>query len=116
MISNLILEFGLFNYVAIFLCGIIIYSGVVEAGGMAYIITVAQCDLNLSSNEKGILGAICFVGVFCSSHLWGYLADTKGRRRIIQPTIMISFLFSLCSSFATNFYMLVIFRFLNGFL
>lgn len=110
------LEFGFFNYFLIFFAGVIIFAVGLEAGGISYFMPVAQCDLNLTSNEKGILGAVGFIGIICSSHLWGYLADTKGRRRVIQPTLMIAFLFSICSSFATNFYLLAAFRFFNGFL
>lgn len=94
----------------------ILNSVLMEGCGLTYIMTVSQCDLYLSSNEKGILGAMCFLGIICSSHLWGFLADTKGRRRVIQPTLLIAFIFSICSSFTANFYLLATFRFLNGFL
>lgn len=47
--------------------------------------------------------------------MWGFLADTKGRRKVIQPTLLVGFLISFASSFALNFYEFAIMRFLTGF-
>lgn len=87
-----------------------------ETSGVAFIMPVAQCDLGLTNFRKGLLSAIGYVGMILSSHLWGFLADTKGRRRVIRPTILASFVVTLFSSFATNFWLILILRLLNGFL
>ncbi|XP_055309491.1 synaptic vesicle glycoprotein 2B-like isoform X2 [Sitodiplosis mosellana] len=108
-------KFGLFNYVMIFLSGLILNAVLMETCGMAFVIPVSQCDMKLSASEKGILGAVSFFGIICSSHLWGFLADTKGRRCVIQPTLFVAFLLSVTSSFVQNFYLFVALRFLNGF-
>lgn len=89
---------------------------VMEKVGITYIFPVSQCDLNLTANQKGLLGSVGFMGIIVSSHLWGYLADTRGRRRIIQPTLLIASVISIISSFAQSFYLLAALRFLNGFL
>lgn len=49
-----------------------------------------------------------------SSYFWGYMVDTKGRRKIMLPTLLIAFLISLVSSFAQNFYQFAALRFANG--
>ncbi|XP_031639091.1 synaptic vesicle glycoprotein 2B-like [Contarinia nasturtii] len=108
-------KFGFFNYVTIFLSGLILNAVLVETCGISFIIPVSQCDLNLTAGEKGILSAVCFFGIICSSHLWGYLADTKGRRKVILPTLFIAFLLSVASSLVQNFYFFATLRFLNGF-
>lgn len=87
-----------------------------ETVGITFVLPVSQCDLNLTTSEKGILGAASFFGIICTSHLWGFLADTKGRRSVILPTLFIAFLMSFMSSFVQNFYLLTVLRFLNGFL
>lgn len=74
-----VVEFGLFNYVIIFISGLVIYAAVLETISFAYALPVSECDLNLSTSQKGILGAATFVGFTCSSHLWGFLADTRGK-------------------------------------
>lgn len=59
---------------------------------------------------------IYVVGIISSSHLWGFLADTQGRKRVILPTLFLSFTFTLLSSLTTNFWLFVVLRFFNGFL
>lgn len=89
---------------------------IIEMIGISFIFPVSQCDLHLTPRQKGILGAAGYLGIICSSHLWGYLADTRGRRRIIQPTLFATFVVTVAASFVQNFYFLTILRFLTGFL
>lgn len=89
---------------------------IIEMIGISFIFPVSQCDLNLTSSQKGILGAAGFFGIICSSHLWGYLADTKGRRRVIRPTLLATCVVTVTASFVHNFYFLTILRFFTGFL
>lgn len=70
----------------------------------------------MTSTNKGVLTAIAVVGIITSSHMWGFLADTKGRRKIIIPTLFISFLCTVLSSLVTNFSLFVTLRFFTGFL
>lgn len=95
--------------------GLVSSAVFMETCGISYVLPVSECDLQMTSTEKGILGGVSFFGIICSSHLWGYLADTKGRHRIIQPTLLIAFLVSCASSFVQNFPLFVSLRFLNGF-
>lgn len=109
-------EFGVFNYFLILVAGIILNAVYMETCGIGFVLPVSQCDLQLTADQKGILGAATFLGIICSSHVWGYLADTKGRRCIIQPTLLIAFILSVLSTLTNNFYMMASMRFLNGFL
>lgn len=56
------------------------------------------------------------LGIICSSFLWGYLADTTGRKRVMQPTLFLAFLATFLSTFTTSFSTFALLRFLNGFL
>lgn len=116
------------------MCGIVISTALVETLSISYILPVSECDMNLSSTQKGIISAVGFVGlnknyhravvilissyagIISSSHLWGFLADTKGRRTVIVPTLLAAFGCTLLSSLAPNFWVFVVLRFLNGFL
>lgn len=109
-------EFGLFNYVLIFVSAVILYAVGYETCAILYVIPVSQCDLNLNSNQKGILASATFFGIICSSHLWGFLGDLKGRRRVMLPSMMVAFCMSIICSFMKNFYIFTTLRFLNGFL
>lgn len=109
-------EFGFFNYLLILISGMILYAVSIETCGILYVFPVSECDLNLTYTQKGILGSSTLFGIICSSFLWGYLADTRGRRAVIVPTLFVAFFLSVCTSFVTNFYIFTVLRFLNGFL
>lgn len=86
-----------------------------ETLAISFVLPVSQCDISLTIQERGIMSAIGFAGIIVSSHLWGFLADTQGRRRIIRPTLLVGFILTVFSSFSNDFWSLVILRFLNGF-
>lgn len=107
--------FGKFNYVLILVSGLILGASFVDIAGVNLILAISQCELELTNLHKGILGSIGYVGIILSSHLWGFLADTQGRKKIIVPTLLLAFVFTFISSLAKSFWVLVLFKFLNGF-
>lgn len=109
-------EIGRLNYFLLLIAGMIQYAYLAEAILIGYVIPVSQCDIAMSANDKGILGGAMFVGAICSSHLWGFLADTRGRRCIIIPTLFMSFALNVCASLAGSVNALAVFRLLTGFL
>ncbi|XP_054727892.1 synaptic vesicle glycoprotein 2A-like [Anastrepha obliqua] len=108
-------SFGKFNYFLIGISGMVLATVLLETAAMGFILPIAQCDLKLTNQDKGVLSAISFLGIISSSHLWGFLADTKGRRRVIRPTLLAGFAVTVLSSFAINFWIMVLLRFINGF-
>lgn len=106
--------FGRFNYALIIITGAIVCCVFLETVSINYILPVAQCDLNMSNQHKGILSGIGFAGIIVSSHLWGFLADTRGRKAVIVPTLFIAFLLTVISSVTKSFWLMVVLRFLNG--
>lgn len=96
--------------------GMILGTGTMEMLSITFILPLCECDLNLTSNDKGVLAAVSILGVICSSHLWGFLADTKGRRFVIHRTCFTAFAITVISSFVQHFYIFAGLRFLNGFL
>lgn len=96
--------------------GLIQFAVAFETCGCAFIIPVSKCDLDFTAGEKGILSAISFIGIICSSHFFGFLADTKGRRKVMLPTMLVAFILSCISSLCPNVRLLIVSRFLNGFL
>lgn len=93
----------------------ILSAGVIETLGIGFVLPVA-CDLNLTTTQKNILSTVLLIGIIVSSHLWGFLGDTRGRKKVIAPTLFLSFLFTALSSLANNFTVFAIFRFFTGFL
>ncbi|XP_055846361.1 synaptic vesicle glycoprotein 2B-like [Episyrphus balteatus] len=109
-------KFGKFNYFIISVSGFILINVIMETLGISFVLPILKCDLELTYQEKGILGAVGFLGIITSSHLWGFLADTNGRRKIIAPTLFAAYFVSIISSFSPNFVTLAVLRYLNGFL
>uniref|UniRef100_A0A1B0GJR0 Putative synaptic vesicle transporter svop n=1 Tax=Lutzomyia longipalpis TaxID=7200 RepID=A0A1B0GJR0_LUTLO len=108
-------SFGKFNCFVIFVCGINLAAVIIESLGISFVIPVAQCDLELTNSDKGVLSAVAFVGIIISSHLWGFLADTMGRRAVMMPSLFAAFISTLLCSFTSNFWVFVVLRFLSGF-
>ncbi|EDW43767.1 GM19005 [Drosophila sechellia] len=75
--------FGMFNILLLVAAVPAAMSTVYETSTMSYILPSAECDLKLSLLDKGILNAITYAGMISSAVLWGYLADTKGRRNLL---------------------------------
>lgn len=41
-----------------------------ESMNLSYVVPVAQCDLELRLEDKGILNAVCFIGICIFFSLW----------------------------------------------
>lgn len=108
--------FGKFNYILIVLTGAVLGCVFLETVSINVILPVAQCDLEMTTQNKSLLSTVGFVGLIVSSHLWGFLADTRGRKTIIIPSLFIAFCITIISSFTQSFWLFVVLRFLNGFL
>uniref|UniRef100_A0A182RE84 Major facilitator superfamily (MFS) profile domain-containing protein n=1 Tax=Anopheles funestus TaxID=62324 RepID=A0A182RE84_ANOFN len=85
-----------------------------ETMGISIVIPAAQCDLHLSATDKGLLTGVSFAGIIVSSHFWGYIADTKGRRRTLIVSLMLTAICALVSGLSINYTMMVVMRFLVG--
>lgn len=109
-------QFGKFNYFLMILSGGVLSSVLLETLSISFVLPVAEHDLNLTTEDKGILSSVVFAGIIASSHLWGYLADVKGRRVVIIVSLLVSFIFTIISSFVKNFWVFTAMRFLCGFL
>nr|XP_029711049.1 synaptic vesicle glycoprotein 2A-like isoform X3 [Aedes albopictus] len=105
---------GKFQTFLLFVCGFCLMSVINETLNMGFIISAAECDLHLTFSDKGMLNGAAFCGVVISSHFWGFLSDTWGRRKVILLATSVSLAFSVLSSFAVHVWMLIITRFLVG--
>ncbi|CAK1543773.1 unnamed protein product [Leptosia nina] len=105
---------GKFNHLVLLTCGLIMLNVSMESVGMSYVITAAECELELTSEHKGLVNAAAFIGIISTSFLWGYLGDRFGRRAVMLPSMVASAALSITSSFSTNVWMLLVLRILTG--
>lgn len=109
-------EFGKFNVYLIVVSGFIMATSIIETLSISFVLPASECELRFSSTQKGILSGVGFAGIITSSYVWGFLSDTKGRRAVIVPSLLLAFGCSLLSSFSPDFWSLAAFRFLHGLL
>ena len=63
--------FGKFHYWLLFVCGWANASDAIEILCISFVLPSASCDLNLSSEDKGWLSAITFIGMLFGGYGWG---------------------------------------------
>lgn len=105
---------GKFQFHILWITGISTMVAFLEGNSMAYILPAAKCDLNISTSQQGFIYIATTFGFAFSSFIWGFLADTWGRRKVLQTELTISFLLSIISSFSVINWMLMVTRFLIG--
>lgn len=107
-------EIGKYNYMLIAVSGCLMSCAYVGVASITYAFPVANCDLNYSTQERGVIGSIGYVGFVLASYFWGYLSDTRGRKTVLIPNLYAAFLITVISSFVTNFWLMLVLRFLHG--
>lgn len=81
---------------------------------ISFVIPFMKCDLEMSTTEQGLLSSVSFLGIVISSHFWGFLADTWGRRKVMRISLLGGFTFAFMSAFATTTSLLICFRLIVG--
>ncbi|XP_059490038.1 synaptic vesicle glycoprotein 2B-like [Neocloeon triangulifer] len=106
--------YGRFHYFLLVVCGFVSTSEEMDVVSMSFILPSAQCDLDLNTYTKGWLNSIIFIGMMAGAYIWGSVADSLGRKKVL---IIISFMTGICivaSSFSQSYAVFMFFRFLNG--
>lgn len=106
--------YGRFHYFLLIVCGFVSTSEEMDVISMSFILPSAQCDLELNTHTKGWLNSIIFIGMMVGAYLWGSVADSIGRKKVL---IVISFMNALCilaSTLTQSYTFFMLFRFLNG--
>ncbi|XP_061578358.1 synaptic vesicle glycoprotein 2B [Cololabis saira] len=106
--------FGLFHWLLLLVCGWANASDAVEILCVSFLLPTARCDLLLSSSDMGLLTASIFLGMMVGGYMWGYLADQRGRRRVLVVSLSINGLFGSLASAAPWFWLFLLLRFISG--
>ncbi|XP_037622159.1 synaptic vesicle glycoprotein 2B [Sebastes umbrosus] len=106
--------FGLFHWLLLVVCGWANASDAVEILCVSFLLPTARCDLLLSSSDMGLLTASIFLGMMVGGYMWGYLADQRGRRRVLVVSLTVNGVFGGLASFAPWFWLFLLLRFISG--
>lgn len=107
---------GRYQYTFLLVCGVIFICVGCQYGANAYILPSAECDLNMRSEEKGLLNVAFLIGSVLSALFWGVFAGAYGRRNILLLNLFADSIVTLIASFSQSFKLLLMFRVISGFL
>ncbi|XP_050540651.1 synaptic vesicle glycoprotein 2B-like isoform X2 [Daktulosphaira vitifoliae] len=107
--------FGKFQYYTLFICGSLFMIFAISVTSVTFILPSAQCDFEMNSTHKGLLNGASMVGMVIGSFIWGYLADSKGRRYTLIVSTMMDGIFSIVSSVVQVYPLFFFCRFMSGF-
>ncbi|XP_057657183.1 synaptic vesicle glycoprotein 2B-like isoform X2 [Diorhabda carinulata] len=108
--------YGKFNIILYCISTAAGWSSVFETTAMSYVFPAAECDLQLTLNHKGLLNAVTYAGMISSAFIWGFLCDTLGRKKLLTIGLLLDGLFLMMAALSQNFQLLMIAKFLGGFI
>lgn len=106
--------FGWFHWLLLLVCGWANASDAVEILCVSFLLPTARCDLQLRTADMGLLTASIFLGMMVGGYMWGYLADQRGRRRVLVLSLTVNGLFGGGASMAPTFWLFLLLRFISG--
>ncbi|KAK9884936.1 hypothetical protein WA026_009172 [Henosepilachna vigintioctopunctata] len=109
-------KFGKFNWLLILVIIPSRWSPIFETTTMSYVFPAAQCDLDLTLDNKGLLNAITYAGMVSSAFIWGYLFDSLGRKKLMYIAYFSDACFVFLTSLSQTFPQLLLSKFLGGFI
>ncbi|XP_067008347.2 synaptic vesicle glycoprotein 2B isoform X2 [Anabrus simplex] len=107
--------FGKFHYMLLALCGMIYMDTAIGITLLSFVLPAAQCDFDMTSEDKGWLTAAPMLGMVVGSYFWGCLADTQGRKYVLVAALVLDAVCGIASSISQYFGLFMFFRFFNGF-
>ena len=109
--------FGFFHILLLVVNGIALSSDAIEVLSIAYILPIIRekDEFDTADWQTALLSSIIFLGMLFGSYFWGSLSDLSGRRSTLLISLTVNGVFGLCSAFAPNYSVFLVFRFLSGF-
>ncbi|XP_037867556.1 putative transporter svop-1 [Bombyx mori] len=106
--------FGIYNIIMLTSCCLIILAMYMDIFGFSVVMPAVACDMDLTTAEQGLLSAIPLIGVMFSSYVWGFCADTRGRRTTLLFAMPVGSIFGFAASMAPSYISLAILKFLSA--
>ncbi|XP_048006261.1 uncharacterized protein LOC125241700 isoform X2 [Leguminivora glycinivorella] len=108
--------FGLYSYINTFLSGLSIISMACVVYGSTLTVGASACELQTTGAQQGLLVAAPVIGLILGAPLWGYLGDTRGRRRMLLLALLSSALVNAVSGLSVNWVMMMSLQFIASLL
>ncbi|KPJ03201.1 Synaptic vesicle glycoprotein 2A [Papilio xuthus] len=89
-------------------------AGILVTNTTPYILPIAECDLNMSLLQKGLLNAMPYIGMTLVSIFVGFLTDTFGRKIFLVSGFCGLFLCTVVGGSSQSYEVLVVAKFFEG--
>ncbi|KAK6617628.1 hypothetical protein RUM44_005216 [Polyplax serrata] len=109
-------KYGKYNWFLLFVALWAYMSAMNSTTTMSLILPSAECDLELSNFDKGMLNSVVYVGMMPSGLLWGFVSDAVGRKNVLICILVFDTIFSILIGLAQNYMFLLIVKLISGFL
>ncbi|XP_063540123.1 synaptic vesicle 2-related protein-like [Cydia strobilella] len=108
--------YGLYSYINMFLSGLSTIAMVCVVYGATLTVAASACELQTTGAQQGLLVAAPIIGLILGAPLWGYLGDTRGRRRMLLLALISSALVNALCGLSVNWVMMMILQFIASLL
>ncbi|XP_014229276.1 synaptic vesicle glycoprotein 2B-like isoform X1 [Trichogramma pretiosum] len=105
---------GKFNHLLLLAMLPVCWANVYASTSMSYILPSAECDLELTMVDKGLLNSMSFAGMIITSFAWGFIVDAYGRRKIMVFGFLCTAVCNLGSCFSQASWQLIVFKLVDG--
>ncbi|XP_026332320.1 synaptic vesicle glycoprotein 2B-like [Hyposmocoma kahamanoa] len=107
-------KFGLFHWKLMFTTLLSVYATTAVTTTTSYILPSAECDLELTMMQKGLLNAIPFLGQICACMFTGFLTDAFGRKIFLAGGNVGIFVIAVIGASSQSYVMLLTAKLLEG--
>lgn len=105
--------FGKYNLLMGVVCGFMIIAMAFESLSVSYLVPASACELETTTLHQGFMAAVPVIGILATSHVWGYLADMRGRRKILQLSLVLGFVTGALAAFSPHWIVFCVLKFLS---
>ncbi|CAG4949160.1 unnamed protein product [Colias eurytheme] len=85
-------------------------AAIIEPVGYSYVLPAAKCDLQMTDTQRGVIGSVPYIGIVLTSFPWGYLVDTKGRKKMIIISSLMAGALGVLSAFMPDLISFVVLK------
>ncbi|XP_026732604.1 synaptic vesicle glycoprotein 2C-like [Trichoplusia ni] len=105
---------GWYNVKYCFCLALFLIAAIVEPVGYSFVLPAAMCDLDMTDGQRGFIASIPYIGIVITSFPWGYLVDTRGRKKVVIYSSLAAGLFGIASAFMPNLITFALCKFLTA--